>query len=253
MKKVIFRLFLAFMCVGNAPARAEGRGNHNAEVARNLEVFDDIYRELDTYYVDTLSADTVMQWAIESLLSHFDPFTSYHPENDEDLIQMALGQYAGIGCLTRYSEKERRVMIAELYEGTPSHKAGVRAGDVIMSVDGFDTESVKLEEVTRRLRGEAGTEVVVVMKRPGEAEPVTIPIIRRTIQLPQVPYYALTAAGVGYVALSGFTSGAYNEVRHALADLTSQGMEALVLDLRGNPGGSLEEAGICVNRSVAKG
>ncbi|MBR4757543.1 MAG: peptidase S41, partial [Bacteroidaceae bacterium] len=108
-------------------AMAQRSESHNAEIARHLELFDDIYKQLDLYYVDTLSADTTIGWAIKSMLSHVDPFPSYYPENDDELRQMATGKYAGIGSIIRYNKKEERAMIIEPYEGSPSQQAGVKA------------------------------------------------------------------------------------------------------------------------------
>ncbi len=232
---------------------AQTHSNHNAEIARNLETFDDIYRQLDMYYVDTLSADTVIEWAIHSMLSQVDPFTSYYPEDDEELQQMTSGKYAGIGSVIRMSKKENRAVVSEPYEGTPSFVAGMKAGDVILSIDDNDIEGMKLEDVTQRLRGEAGTNVKVKVNRPGENEPLTFILTRKTIQLPLVPYYGMQNDSIGYILLSGFTEGALLEMRQALLDLRSKGMRKLVLDLRDNPGGALDEAVNIVNLFVPKG
>ncbi len=232
---------------------AQTHSNHNAEISRNLETFDDIYRQLDMYYVDTLSADTVMEWAIHSMLSQVDPFTSYYPEDDEELQQMTSGKYAGIGSVIRMSKKENRAVVSEPYEGTPSSVAGMKAGDVILSIDDNDIEGMKLEDVTQRLRGEAGTNVKVKVNRPGENEPLTFILTRKTIQLPLVPYYGMQNDSIGYILLSGFTEGALLEMRQALLDLRSKGMRKLVLDLRDNPGGALDEAVNIVNLFVPKG
>ncbi len=250
MRRLYITVCLALLALASA---AQTRGSHNAEIARNLEIFDDIYRQLDTYYVDTLSADTVIGWAIESMLSNVDPFTTYHPEDDEELKQMASGKYAGIGSVIRMNQRERRAEISEPYEGTPSQVAGLKAGDVILSVDGKDTEGVRLDDVTQQLRGEAGTNVEVRVRRPGREGELTFVLTRKTIQLPVIPYYGMQNDSVGYILLTGFTTGAMLEARQALLDLKGQGMRRLMLDLRDNPGGALDEAVNIVNLFVPEG
>ena len=252
MRRLLF--FLAtFVGTFTFVPQLRAQGNHNAEISRNLEIFDDIYKQLDTYYVDTLSADTTIEWAIKSMLAHVDPFTQYYPEDDEQLRQLATGKYAGIGSVIRMSKKENRAVVSEPYEGTPSQQAGIRAGDVILTVDGKSTDGMKLEDVTQRLRGEAGTTVEVRVRRPGVSSPLTFMLTRRTIQLPHVPYYGMQRDGVGYLFLTDFAAGATLEVRQALLDLRKQGMQRLVLDLRGNPGGAIDEAVNIVNLFVPKG
>ena len=117
----------------------QGQENHNAVTMRNLNLFSDIYKQLDLFYVDTLNADTVIGWGIRSMLRQVDPFTDYYPEDDNELRQMSTGKYAGIGSVVRYNRKEKRTMIGEPYEGTPSQKAGLLPGDILLSVDGQDT------------------------------------------------------------------------------------------------------------------
>ncbi len=255
LMKTSFRLLLtcSLAVATYSPLRAQNTSNHAAEIARNLTTFGEIYKMLDTYYVDSLSADTVIEWAIHSMLSHVDPFTTYYPEDDEELRQMASGKYAGIGSVIRNSKKENRAVVSEPYEGTPSQTAGIKAGDVILTVDGEDIEGWPLEDVTQKLRGEAGTQVTVKVQRPGTAAPLTFTLTRKTIQLPAIPYHAMLNDSVGYILLTSFTSGATQETRRAFADLKEQGMRRLMLDLRDNPGGSLEEAVSIVSLFVPKG
>ena len=218
-----------------------------------MELFDDIYRQLDLYYVDTLSADTTIGWAIKSMLSHVDPFTQYYPEDDDELRQMATGKYAGIGSIIRYNTKEERTMIIEPYEGTPSQLAGMRAGDIILSVDGRDVLKMPTDQVSNLLRGEPGTSLEVVVRRMGQEEPLTFRLTRKNIQLPTITYYGMMDDGIGYLYLANFTTGSTLEMRHALSDLREQGMQRLVLDLRDNPGGAIDEAVSIVNLFVGKG
>lgn len=250
MKKYIWALVCLFVPMWMSAQRGE---NKNSKISRNLEVFNDIYKQLDLFYVDSLDADTVIEWGIRSMLRQVDPFTDYYPENDDELRQMATGKYAGIGSVVRFHKKKDRVVISEPYEGTPSQLAGVKAGDVIMSIDGTDVKGLPVAKVSDMLRGEAGTTFELRVLRPGEEKERSFKITRQTIQQPQVPYYGLVRPEVGYVMLTGFTEGASREVQHALLDLKGQGATRLILDLRENPGGALTEAVNIANLFVPKG
>lgn len=234
-------------------ASAQVVENHNSKVARNLEIFNEIYKALDLFYVDTLAADTVIRWAIDGMLMKVDPFTGYYPADDEDLRQMATGKYAGIGSIIRYHKKHDRVVIDEPYANTPSQDAGLRAGDIILTVDGKDIKGMMPTKVTEMLRGEAGTTLELRFQRPGEKNPRTVHITRRTIQLPAIPYYGIMDDGVGYINLNSFTSGCAREMRHALLQLMSQGAKSLVLDIRDNVGGAINEAVDITNLFLPKG
>jgi carboxyl-terminal processing protease len=249
MKRLSFTLLLAFLCVVGADAQKHS--GHNAAISRNLEILNDIYKQLDIFYVDTLNADTVIGWGIRSLLRQVDPFTDYYPQEDEELRQMTTGKYAGIGSTIKYYKKENRAVISEPFEKSPSQRAGLKAGDIIMRIDGKDVKGWGTPKVTGLLRGEAGTTFELVVRRGGEEK--TFHITRQTIQMPEVPFYGIIENGIGYICLTGFTDGACKEVRQALTDLKQQGADKLVLDLRGNPGGSVNEAVDIVNLFVPKG
>ena len=256
MKKItqsfFLLLFLLFSC-HTISVKAQVAENHSSKVARNLEIFNDIYKMLDIFYVDTLAADTVMQWAINGMLAKVDPYTGYYPADDDDLRQMATGKYAGIGSIIRYHKKHDRVIIAEPYEKTPSYNAGLRAGDIILTVDGKDIKGMMPAKVTEMLRGEAGTTLELKFQRPGEKKPRVVSITRSTIQLPSIPYYGILDEGIGYLNLSSFTAGCAREMRHALMQLISDGAKSLVLDLRDNGGGSINEAVDILNLFLPKG
>lgn len=224
------------------PMAAQNQGNKNEVISHNLNLFSDIYKQLDLFYVDTLNADTVIGWGIRSMLRQVDPFTDFYPADDDELRQMSTGKYAGIGSVVRYNRKEKRTMIGEPYEGTPSQKAGLLAGDVLLSVDGQDTYGLSVDKVSAMLRGDAGTSLDVKVRR-GDEE-MTFHLTRQTIQMPSVPYSGMLRDGVGYIYLEAFREGAFREVRDALAELRAQGARRLVLDLRGNGGGAVDE---CVN------
>lgn len=255
--KIIRQFFLVAALLLSAgtgiTASAQVVENHNSKVARNLEIFNEIYKALDLFYVDTLAADTVIRWAIDGMLMKVDPFTGYYPADDEDLRQMATGKYAGIGSIIRYHKKHDRVVIDEPYANTPSQDAGLRAGDIILTVDGKDIKGMMPTRVTEMLRGEAGTTLELRFLRPGEKNPRTVHITRRTIQLPAIPYYGIMDDGVGYINLNSFTSGCAREMRHALLQLMSQGAKSLVLDIRDNVGGAINEAVDITNLFLPKG
>lgn len=250
MRKILLSLSLLVVSVASFCQRSE---NHNSVVSRNLEIFNEIYKNLDLFYVDSLSADTVIQWAIDGMLLRVDPFTGYFPEDDDNLRQMATGKYAGIGSIIRFNRKEDRACISEPYAGTPSVQAGLKAGDVIISIDGKDIKGMPISTVSSMLRGEAGTTFELKYQRPGQKKPSIARITRRIIQMPNVPYYGMLNDTTGYILLTGFTDGAAKETRHALEELKRQGAQKLVLDLRNNPGGALNEAVDIVNLFVDKG
>ena len=240
------------MCLLPFALAAQKKENANSAISRNLELFNDIYKQLDLFYVDSLNADTVIGWGIRSMLRQVDPFTDYYPDDDDDLRQMATGKYAGIGSVIRYHRKEQRCVISEPYEGTPSQLAGIQAGDVILSIDGKDVKGMLTPKVSNMLRGEAGTTFELKVRR-GEEEKSFL-ITRQMIQIPQVPYAGILSDGqTGYIYLTGFTEGACREVRDALEDVRRKGATRLVLDLRGNPGGAVNEAVDIANLFLPKG
>ncbi len=250
MKRLIYT-FLLVALLPFAEADAQKKVGHNAAVSRNLEILNDIYKQLDIFYVDTLDADTVIGWGIRSLLRQVDPFTDYYPQEDEELRQMTTGKYAGIGSGIRYHKKEARAVISDPFENSPSQRAGLKAGDVIMRIDGKDVKGLGTPKVSNMLRGEAGTTFELVVRRGNEEK--TIHITRQTIQVPQIPYYGMLEDGIGYIFLADFTEGAFKKVQQAYTELRQQGIGKLVLDLRGNPGGSVNEAVDIVNLFVPKG
>ena len=250
MKKLICLVGLVLI---GANAHAQKKEGHLSAVSRNLEIFNDLYKQLELFYVDSLNADTVMQWCIDGMLRKVDPYTGYYPQDDEELRTMSTGKYAGIGSVVRFHKKEDRVVISEPYWDSPSQKAGVKAGDVILSIDKKDVKGMPVDKVSNMLRGEAGTTFELKVKRTGEKKPLSFKITRETIRVPQVPYYGLLQPGVGYICLTGFADGAGKEMRQALLELKKQGADRLILDLRDNPGGSLDESVDIANLFIPKG
>lgn len=231
------------------------RDNHNFQVSKNLDVFNSVYKELDMFYVDTIDPQKVIRAGIDAMLDEIDPYTVYYPEDElDDFKQMITGKYAGIGSIIRYYKKRERVAIFEPYEGTPASEAGLKAGDIILEIDGKDVKGMMTDKVSEMLRGEAGTTFILKVERPGETAPLEFRITRRNIQTPAVPYYGMLTDGKsGYVQLVSFTDNCARDVRRAIIELKEQGARQFILDLRSNGGGSLKEAVEIVNLFVPKG
>ena len=252
MKKIF--LAAGLCCMSAIPVSAQKDSNHNFEISKNLEIFNDIYKQLDMFYVDSLSADTVIEWGIDAMLRQVDPFTVYYPEEGMDeLKEMTTGKYAGIGAVIRFYKKEDRVMVIEPQEDSPAIEAGVKGGDLILSIDGKDMKGKSTQEVSENLRGDAGTTFELTVKRAGVEHPLSFKITRRNIAMPPVPYYGMVSDGIGYIYFERFVDGCSRDVRRAVVDLKEQGAKALVIDMRGNPGGPLSEAVEVTNLFVPRG
>lgn len=252
MKKIF--LAAGLCCMSAIPVSAQKDSNHNFEISKNLEIFNDIYKQLDMFYVDSLSADTVIEWGIDAMLRQVDPFTVYYPEEGMDeLKEMTTGKYAGIGAVIRFYKKEDRVMVIEPQEDSPAIEAGVKGGDLILSIDGKDMKGKSTQEVSENLRGDAGTTFELTVKRAGVEHPLSFKITRRNIAMPPVPYYGMVSDGIGYIYFERFVDGCSRDVRRAVVDLKEQGAKALVIDIRGNPGGPLSEAVEVTNLFVPRG
>lgn len=234
--------------------------NHNFAVARNLETFSNIYKNLDLMYVDTLDADVTVTNGINAMLRSLDPYTEYYPASEmKDLKQMLTGKYAGIGALIKKNLKTGRVMIDELYEGMPAETAGLKVGDAIIAVDDSTMVGKDVSYVSSHLRGEPGTTFMIKIERTAKdkkgkdkIQTLSMKITRKAIQLPSVPYYGMMSDSIGYVVLTQFTENCARDFRRALVDMRGKGMQGLVFDLRGNGGGSLQEAIKIVNMFVPK-
>lgn len=238
-----------------APAQqAATQDDHYFKVAKNLEVFNTIYKNLDMLYVDTLDADETVGYGINAMLKSLDPYTEYYPENKSGDVKMMLtGKYAGIGSLIRYNYKLGRVCIDEPYENQPAAEVGLKKGDIILSIDGEDMTKKDNAYVSEHLRGDAGTTFELRIHRPSTNKDMRFKITRRAIQLPAVPYYGVQKNGFGYLNLNSFTEGCGKTVRNAIIEMKQKGMKGLVFDLRGNGGGSEPEAVNIVNCFVPKG
>lgn len=246
------------------PVCAQKVKNHNFEVAKNLDIFNALYRDLDLYYVDTLNAQTNIDNAANYMLQMLDPYTEYYAEdNTESLKMLTTGKYAGIGSLTSFRPDLQRCIISKPLEGMPADQAGVLAGDIILAIDGTNIEpctstdkekQVEYSNTTaQKLRGEPGTTFELKVRRPGTNKTLTFKITRRNIVVPSVTLATMAADSIGYINLSQFIEGTSNEIRRALVDLKQRGARRLILDLRGNPGGVMEEAIKLVNLFIPRG
>ena len=228
--------------------------DHTLEVAKNLEVFNSIYKHLDLLYVDTLNAKEVVGNAINGMLRSLDPYTVYYSEDKTNEFRtMLTGKYAGIGSIIRWNSQISNSVIEEPYEGMPAAEAGLRKGDVILSIDGESMKGKDNAYVSEHLRGDAGTTFELKIRRPSTGKEMRFKITRRSIQMPAVPYYGVQQGGIGYIKLNEFTENSAKIVRNAFIDMRHLQIKGLILDLRNNVGGSELEAANLVNLFVPKG
>lgn len=223
------------------------------KIAKNLDIFYTLFREVSLYYVDDTDPEKLITAGIEGMLEELDPYTSFIPEEEADDYSFAItGKYGGIGALIRKSGDY--TVVAEPYEGFPAAKAGLRAGDKLLAIDGKSMKGKEVKEVSESLKGDPATELIVEIERPGTKEPLTIKIIREKISISNVQYHGMLNSKTGYIRLGNFTQEAGREVRNALLDLrNNKGAQNIILDLRGNPGGLLSEAVNIVGLFVPKG
>lgn len=246
-------LLIALMAVA-MPMTAQNTSDHNFRVAKNLDIFNAIYRNLDLMYVDSLDADKTIGTAIRSMMRSLDPYTDYFPEDKAaEYKQMMTGKYAGIGSIISYSFTRKRVIINEPYEGMPAAEAGLKKGDIILSIDGESMAEKSTAYVSDHLRGEPGTTMVMKIERPSTGKKMTVKVQRRAIQMPYLPYYGMQKGGIGYINYNQYVENSAKDVRRAFIDLKKQGMKGLVLDLRNNGGGSVQEALQILNMFIPKG
>jgi carboxyl-terminal processing protease len=254
MKSFLRVLALFIILVpASAPVFSQNPEDHNFELARNLEVFHQIVTELDRYYVDTINPAKTVETGISAMLKGIDPYTEYYPEKDiNDLKMITTGKYAGIGAMIRQYTGRDYIYIDEPYEGMPAARAGLRGGDEILSIDGESMKGKPSSYVSDHLRGEADTKLTVTVRRPGVKDSISIDVIRSVISLPAVPYYGMWQ-GYGYILLEQFTENCSRSVMKALVELKEQGAKGIILDLRSNGGGLLNEAVEIVGLFVPKG
>lgn len=231
--------------------------DRNFQIAKNLDTFNSIVKELDMFYVDTLDPNKTVREGIDYMLSSLDPYTEYYPEDDQaELQQMLNASFGGIGSLITYNQKLKRSMIAEPFEGTPAAKIGLKAGDILMEIDGKDLAGKNNQEVSQMLRGAVGTSFKLKVERPDEkggTRPLEFNIVRQTIQTPMIPYDTIFNKNVGYINLSTFSGTPSKDFKKTFLRLKKEGITSLVIDLRGNGGGRLEEAVKIANFFLPRG
>lgn len=249
MKKKLCAVLLMLMGMAPMMRAQEDKG---FEIAKNLEIFSNVYRNIHLNYVDDVDPGKTMKVAIDAMLSSLDPYTNYYAESDmEDVKMQLMGQYGGVGALIHQQGKE--IYIAEPYEGLPADLAGLKPGDRIVAVNGESTEGKNNADVSSAMRGQAGTDVTLTLERNGKTFDRTI--TRREIKLPNMSYSGMVNGGVGYIKLDEFTQDAAKNVREAFKKLKSEnpGMKGVILDLRGNGGGLMNEAVDIVNIWMKQG
>lgn len=235
-------------------AQAQTQKNHHLEVGKHLDIFNELYKNLELLYVDTLNPKETIGTGINAMLRSLDPYTEYYAQDETKNLKMMLtGKYAGIGALIRKHQKLDRVVIDEPYENMPAAEAGLKKGDVILSIDDSMMTDKSVSYVSEHLRGEPGTSFLLKVMRPSTGKLMSFKITRRNIKLPELPYYGIKEGDVGYINLSSFTEGCSKDMRKAFIDLKKQGATSLILDLRGNGGGSEQEAVDILNLWLPKG
>jgi len=242
--KRLFKFSILAVVVALSVATTTYHANNSKyfEITKNIEIFANLYKELNTYYVDDVDPGQLMRTGIDAMVESLDPFTNYISESDiEGYRILTEGRYNGIGALSK--KMGDFVTITELYEGQPADEAGLRVGDKILAVDGKDARGKSVEELNNIMRGFPGTVVDLKIDRPGSGE-MTISLMRNEVDVPNVPYFGMVSEDVGYIALTTFTRQAGRNVANALKDLEAQnpGLQGIILDLRGNGGGLLSEA-----------
>lgn len=263
-------ILISFCSVSFAQSQKDNEELSNAryfEINKNIEVFNSIVKELDLFYVDTLNVQKSVETGINNMLAGLDPYTNYMTENEaSDFSVMTTGEYAGVGAIisSRNIDGKDVVFIMEPYENMPAAKSGLKVGDIILSINGVDmtvADKVSGEmygktlssKVSNTLKGQAGTEIKVKVQRPGEKKTLEFKLTRENVQISSVPYYGILGKNVGYIILTSFTDKCAQDVKKAFLDLKQKGATSLILDLRGNGGGIMDEAIQIINFFVPKG
>ncbi len=253
MKKFCFAsVFLSFISfTGHIDAASQD--NKAFEISKNLDVFSSVYKELEMFYVDSINSATVIKNGIDAMLGKLDPYNQYMPESEKDDFKaMTTGEYGGIGSIIQ--QRGDKVIISDPYEDMPAQLNDLRPGDAILEIDGISMVGKTVSEVSEKLKGIPNTKLTIKIERKGDTEPLVKEITRKKIQLKAVPYYGMLNDSIGYIYLTNFTDKASSEVKNAFLDLKKKNnLSGVVLDLRGNPGGILEEAIQIVNFFVPKG
>ena len=252
MKKKILTLLIIIATIPALMAKADDK--HKLQLSKQIKIINSVIKDLNLFYVDSIMPEIMVTKGINAMLGNLDPYTQYFPKDKaEELRMMTTGKYAGIGSIIRFHTDKNTVVIAEPYEGMPAQKAGLKAGDIIISIDGVKTKGMSTDSVSNMLRGEPGTILTIEYERPGKRGTSKVKIERKSIALPAIPYYGLQENNTGFIQLNSFTEGCAKEMRRAIIDLKKQGATSFIIDLRGNGGGLLNEAVEIVNLFIPKG
>jgi len=243
---------LAVSTLGLVSFRAASDNERYFEIAKNLDIFATLFKEVNTYYVDEITPAKLVKTGIDAMLRSLDPYTNYIPEDDiEDFRTMTTGQYGGIGASV--VKRNGKTVVQSAYEGYPAQKAGLLPGDEILDINGVIVDKKTNSDISKLLKGQANSVVKLMVTRYGQDKPVEINITRDKIQVDNVPYIGMISSDVGYFQLGGFTVDAGKEVRAAVTKLKEQGAKKIVFDIRDNPGGLLNEAVNISNLFIDKG
>jgi len=219
-------------------------------IAKNLDIFFSLFREVNTFYVDEIDPDKFIKAGVDNMLKTLDPYTVYYPESEVDEFKfMTTGKYGGIGSLVRGGDDY--TVISEIYKGFPADLAGIKAGDLLKKVDGVSLKGFNTDNVSEKLKGNPGTPITLTIERNGEETDYQLK--REKIAIPPVPYYGMIDSKTGYIRFRSFTQDCIDDVKNALSDLKTKNPQFIILDLRGNPGGLLTEAVEIVNLFVGPG
>lgn len=259
MRRIILGILVVFTAsqgIAQAQAQAQtpddNKNQRYFDINKNIDIFNSVVRELDLFYVDSVEVDNLVQSSIRNMLTRLDPYTEYYAEeNMTDLQFMTTGEYGGVGAIISYNN--RQVVINEPYEGLPADKAGLKAGDIILEIDGKDMRKSTVKEVSDKLKGTPGTSLELTIRRPGEKKEKKLKIAREKIEVDPITYSGVTNDKIGYLHFGSFTTRSADRMKKTVQDLKEKGATSLIMDLRGNGGGILDEAVDVVNLFVPKG
>jgi carboxyl-terminal processing protease len=254
MKKIFTRKLIIVFSLILIAALSAGffitQETRDFRIAKNLDIFFSLFRELNLFYVDEVNPDKIIKTGIDNMLKSLDPYTVFYPESEaDDFTLMTTGKYGGIGSLVRGTGEF--VTVVEVYKGFPADKAGIKPGDIIKKINGISIKGFTTDNVSDRLKGNPGSEIIVTVERNGIESDYSMK--REKIAIPPVPYYGMIDPATGYIRFTNFTQDCKQDVKKALIDLKSQNARQIILDLRGNPGGLLTEAVEIVNLFVGPG
>ena len=248
--KIITIVLALLLFAGISTGFLVNQESRDFRIAKNLDIFFSLFRELNTFYVDEINPDKLIKAGLDNMLKTLDPYTVYYPESEsEEFTFMTTGKYGGIGSLIRNSGDY--TIISEVYKGFPADKAGIKAGDLLKKVDGVSLKGLATDKVSEKLKGNPGTDITVILERNGKE--LEYQLKREKISMPPVPYFGMIDSKTGYIRFTNFTQNCIADVKNALTTLKDNNAQQIILDLRGNPGGLLTEAVEIVNLFISEG